>query len=56
MVSPSLICQRCGKKLSRKRARIIDGEIMCSPCMFAPRKSGVTRMGGDGEAGSVAKP
>lgn len=31
-------CEHCGKHLSRKRARQIDGVIMCSPCMFAPRK------------------
>lgn len=31
-----LICERCGKKLSRKRARQIDGKVLCSPCVFAP--------------------
>lgn len=30
-----LRCVRCQKKLSRKRARIIDGKVLCSPCMFA---------------------
>lgn len=40
-------CERCNKRLSRKTARLIDGEVLCSTCMFAPRKSGVTRKGGD---------
>lgn len=31
-------CERCGKRLSRKRARQIDGVVMCSTCMFAPKK------------------
>jgi len=31
-----MICTRCGKKLSRKTARMIDGKILCSPCVFAP--------------------
>jgi recombinational DNA repair protein (RecF pathway) len=29
-------CARCQKKLSRKRARLIDGKVLCSTCMFAP--------------------
>lgn len=33
-----LICTRCGKKLSRKTARQIDGKPVCSPCMFGQRK------------------
>jgi formylmethanofuran dehydrogenase subunit E len=31
-----LTCNRCGKKLSRKTARQIGSEIMCSACLFAP--------------------
>jgi hypothetical protein len=33
-------CSICSKRLSKKNARLIDGKIMCSTCMFAPRKSG----------------
>lgn len=29
-------CQPCGKRLSRKTARMINGVIMCSTCMFKP--------------------
>lgn len=29
-------CARCQKRLSRKTARQIDGEVVCSACMFAP--------------------
>jgi formylmethanofuran dehydrogenase subunit E len=36
-----LTCQRCGKRLSRKTARQIDGVIMCSACMFPPLKKGL---------------
>lgn len=36
----TLRCDRCGKKLSRKFARLIDGQTLCSTCMFAkPEKS-----------------
>jgi hypothetical protein len=38
-----LSCRHCGKRLSRKTARVIDGREICSACMFAPRKSGETR-------------
>lgn len=31
-----LTCNRCGKKLSRKNARQIDNEVLCSACMFKP--------------------
>lgn len=31
-----LACTHCGKRLSRKSARQIDGVIMCSTCMFKP--------------------
>lgn len=27
-------CSRCGKRLSRKSARMIDGKLLCSPCVF----------------------
>jgi hypothetical protein len=30
-----LTCTRCGKRLSKKRARMIDGKVLCSPCVFA---------------------
>jgi predicted nucleic acid-binding Zn-ribbon protein len=31
-----LTCTRCGKSLSKKTARMIEGVVMCSSCMFAP--------------------
>lgn len=31
-----MICAHCGKRLSRKTARIIDGVVMCGVCMFKP--------------------
>ena len=42
-------CSQCGKRLSRKRARMIEGKVLCSPCVFgqAPRDSGSGRHGGD---------
>jgi hypothetical protein len=30
-----LRCTRCDKRLSRKTARLIDGKLLCSTCMFA---------------------
>ncbi len=33
-----LECTRCSKRLSRKTARIIDGKVLCSTCMFAPQE------------------
>ena len=35
----TLACTHCGKRLSRKTARQIDGVIMCSTCMFKPKAS-----------------
>jgi hypothetical protein len=32
-------CQPCGKRLSRKTARQINGVIMCSTCMFRPAQA-----------------
>jgi formylmethanofuran dehydrogenase subunit E len=32
-----LTCNRCGKRLSRKTARLIDGRVLCSTCMFGPK-------------------
>jgi hypothetical protein len=37
-----LFCSKCNKRLSRKRARMIDGKVLCSACLFAPRKRAVT--------------
>jgi hypothetical protein len=28
-------CLDCGKKLSKKTARLINGRVLCSTCMFA---------------------
>lgn len=30
----TLECGKCGKRLSKKRARVIAGKLLCSPCMF----------------------
>jgi formylmethanofuran dehydrogenase subunit E len=32
-----LYCHRCDKKLSRKTARLIDGKLLCSSCLFHPK-------------------
>jgi formylmethanofuran dehydrogenase subunit E len=34
----TLRCSRCDKRLSRKTARMIDGKLLCSACMFAGPK------------------
>jgi formylmethanofuran dehydrogenase subunit E len=34
-------CTRCNKRLSRKTARLIDGKILCSACVFPPLKKGL---------------
>lgn len=31
-----LQCTHCGKRLSRKTARQINGVVMCSTCLFKP--------------------
>jgi hypothetical protein len=36
-----LRCTRCDKRLSRKTARMIDGKVLCSTCMFAPPERGI---------------
>lgn len=33
-----LNCQQCGKRLSRKTARLIDGKVLCSTCMFGRKE------------------
>jgi formylmethanofuran dehydrogenase subunit E len=38
-----LRCSRCEKKLSRKRARMINGKVMCSACVFPPMKAGLVQ-------------
>ncbi len=35
-----LTCHKCGKRLSKKTARMVEGRVICSACLFAPRKSG----------------
>lgn len=36
-----LTCNRCGKRLSRKTARQVNGEVICSACLFsAPKPKG----------------
>lgn len=32
-----LKCTHCGKRLSRKTARLIEGVVMCGTCMFKPK-------------------
>ncbi len=39
----TLLCTHCGKRLSRKTARIIEGVVTCSTCMFAPGTSPITK-------------
>ena len=34
-----LTCQQCGKRLSKKTARCIEGRVLCSACVF-PTKEG----------------
>jgi formylmethanofuran dehydrogenase subunit E len=34
-LNAKLRCLQCGKKLSRKTARLINGRALCSSCMFA---------------------
>ena len=36
-MSSVLKCERCGKKLSRKTARQINGVVQCAPCMFGQK-------------------
>lgn len=40
----TLACTHCNKRLSRKTARMIDGKVMCSACMFAPAIGDTRRM------------
>lgn len=49
MMSEKLTCTRCGKRLSRKSARLIGGKVLCSACLFPPLKKGipVTKEGGE---------
>ena len=36
-------CNRCRKRLTRKTARQVDGEVLCSPCMFGNSDRDATR-------------
>jgi formylmethanofuran dehydrogenase subunit E len=36
MTDQQMRCTRCGKRLSRKTARLINGKTLCSSCMFSP--------------------
>lgn len=38
-----LTCSRCDKQLSLKTARMIDGKVMCSKCLFPPLKGGLPK-------------
>lgn len=40
-VITQLRCSRCEKLLSRKTARLIDGMVLCSACLFPKLKGGV---------------
>lgn len=46
-----LRCSRCDKALWKKNARLIDGKIMCSTCMFAPAQVGRSGNRQDRETG-----
>lgn len=35
------ICEKCYKRLSRKTARLIDGKLLCSACLFRKLRGGV---------------
>ena len=35
-----LACSKCGKRLSKKSARLIYGKVLCSKCLFPPMKKG----------------
>jgi formylmethanofuran dehydrogenase subunit E len=35
-----LRCTNCAKKLSRKTARLIEGKLLCSACLFPKTKRG----------------
>jgi formylmethanofuran dehydrogenase subunit E len=37
----TLTCTKCGTKLTKKRARLIEGKVMCSKCLFPEMKKGV---------------
>jgi len=37
---PDLRCSKCDKKLTLKRARVIDGKLLCSACLFPQAKRG----------------
>jgi formylmethanofuran dehydrogenase subunit E len=36
-----LRCSKCEKRLSRKSARLIDGKVLCSKCLFPKLKKGL---------------
>jgi Lar family restriction alleviation protein len=47
-------CTHCGKRLSRKSARLIDGVVMCSKCMFTPAKQRKTLARIEARSGETA--
>jgi formylmethanofuran dehydrogenase subunit E len=34
MMMAKLACSKCGKRLWKKSARLIDGRVICSACLF----------------------
>lgn len=36
-----MTCDRCNKRLSRKTARQIGREVICSACLFPEMKAGI---------------
>lgn len=34
-----MTCEQCGKRLSKKTARVVNGKTLCSSCLF-PNKRG----------------
>ena len=55
VMAEKLTCQRCGKRLSRKTARLIGKEVLCSACLFPPLRKGlpVAQADRSGEAGET---
>jgi formylmethanofuran dehydrogenase subunit E len=40
-----MTCTRCNKHLSRKTARLIDGKVICSACLFPKLRGGIAADG-----------
>lgn len=47
-------CTKCDKRLTRKTARQIDGNLMCSACIFPPLKNGMPDLAKCPTCGKIA--